>query len=112
NGIFDDGDLLFQDLNDNGILDTNEINYDIAEIFRDDNEDGIRQSTEEFFDFNSNGVWDTEDGMFSGVLCESNCAEDTTRGIGTNLVLTLSHGAAYFDRQILDTTGTVIATSL
>lgn len=108
------GEESFIDANGNGIRDDAETFDDIAEIFRDDNEDGTRQSTEEFFDFNNNGSWNDADGEFTGVLCDgAGCSGESTRGIGKNLVITMSHGAGFWDSQVRDTDyTTVLGTSL
>jgi len=67
------GEETFIDLNGNGVADllpTNEIS-DLPEAFRDDNENGVRDTNETFIDFNQNGTYDGPDGKYSGVLCDS-----------------------------------------
>lgn len=107
------GEESFSDLNGNGIRDNGEPFDDIPEIYRDDNEDNS-QAGEEFFDFNNSGSWDDADGEFTGVLCEgADCSSESTRGIGENLVVTMSHGQGFWDLQVRDTDySTVLGTSL
>lgn len=61
------GEEAFLDLNGNGLADAGEFT-DSYEAFRDDNENGIRNTNETFIDFNSNGIFDPFDGMYNGVL--------------------------------------------
>ncbi|MBI3344976.1 MAG: hypothetical protein HY028_09025 [Gammaproteobacteria bacterium] len=71
------GEESFVDSNGNGLLDASGDIFtltgaganDLAEAFRDDNENGVRDPTEEFLDFNANGVFDTADGKYNGFLC-------------------------------------------
>ncbi|MCL5801659.1 MAG: hypothetical protein M1283_03930 [Gammaproteobacteria bacterium] len=72
------GEESFVDSNGNGLLDASgETFTDLAEAFRDDNENGTRDPTEEFLDFNANGVFNTADGKYNGLLCT-----DTARVAG------------------------------
>ncbi|GAA5140137.1 hypothetical protein [Thalassotalea piscium] len=77
NGRFDESEYtLFKGLNVSGMP------YDLKEAFVDHNEDylynPVEVSTEiggeleEFVDFNSNGVFDTQDSVYNGVLCGFN----------------------------------------
>jgi hypothetical protein len=64
------GEETFVDSNGNGLLDaTGETFTDLAEAFRDDNENGTREATEEFLDFNANSLFDSADGKYNGLLC-------------------------------------------
>lgn len=64
------GEETFVDTNGNGLLDASgETFTDLAEAFRDDDEDSVRDPTEEFLDFNANGVFNTADGKYNGLLC-------------------------------------------
>lgn len=70
------GEESFIDANGNGLADANEMvdinsmSTDMGEVFRDDNENGARDSNETYIDFNSNAKFDSADGKFSGVLCD------------------------------------------
>jgi len=64
------GEETFVDSNGNGLLDaTGETFTDLAEAFRDDNENGTREATEEFLDFNASSLFDSADGKYNGLLC-------------------------------------------
>lgn len=72
------GEETFVDANGNGLLDASgETFTDLTEAFRDDDEDDVRDPTEEFLDFNANGVFNTGDGKYNGLLCT-----DLARAIG------------------------------
>jgi hypothetical protein len=79
NGRFDESEYtLFLGLN------VSDLPYDLKEAFVDHNEDGfynpeetnvnteIGGELEEFADFNSNSTFDTEDGVYNGILCGLN----------------------------------------
>ncbi|MFT6506733.1 MAG: hypothetical protein ACI92O_000829 [Colwellia sp.] len=77
NGRFDESEYtLFQGLN------VSDLPYDLKEAFVDHNEDGVFNPAEtsgelggeleEFTDFNNNGVFDTEDAAYNGILCGFN----------------------------------------
>lgn len=54
----------------NGLLDNLDTFEDMPEAFRDDDENGkFTPGVEEYLDFDSDGVYDTGDGEFNGVLC-------------------------------------------
>jgi hypothetical protein len=56
----------------NGFLDWGETFYDLAEAYRDDDEDGNYTAyVDEFVDFNSDGEFTLADGMYNGLLCNS-----------------------------------------
>ncbi len=64
------GEESFVDANGNGLLDASgETFTDLPEAFRDDNENGTRDATEEFLDFNVNGIYNGPDGKYNGLLC-------------------------------------------
>jgi hypothetical protein len=88
------GEESFIDLNGNGVADLvpNEmidnssgvlVSTDLAEAFRDDNENGVRDATETFIDFNQNGVYDGPDGKYSGVLCDNITLPPAGSSVGT-----------------------------
>jgi hypothetical protein len=77
------GEDSFIDLNGNGIFDVSDTLIDIAEPFRDDNENGTYETSEAFYDFNANGTRDTTNGVF-----------DSTTGIGTSAALIMSGSRA------------------
>ncbi|MGB1262967.1 MAG: hypothetical protein ACPG52_08675 [Cognaticolwellia sp.] len=77
NGRFDESEYtLFQGLN------VSDAPYDLKEAFVDHNEDGLYNpeevstetggELEEFTDFNNNGIFDTQDGVYNGILCGLN----------------------------------------
>lgn len=77
NGRFDESEYtLFQGLN------VSDLPYDLKEAFVDHNEDGVYNPAEAsgeaggelevFTDFNTNGVFDTEDAAYNGILCGFN----------------------------------------
>jgi hypothetical protein len=61
------GEESFTDLNGNGLADAGEF-ADDTEAFRDDNFNGVRDSTEPFIDFNGDGIFNLPDGQYNGVL--------------------------------------------
>ena len=91
------GEDSFIDLNGNGIFDDTDTLVDIAEPFRDDNENGIFDSSNEpFYDFNTNLGRDTSDGQFNGA-CNSGLLCSATRnsaGIGQSAILIMSGSRA------------------
>ncbi len=89
------GEESFTDANGNGAFDNSELFSDLAEPFRDDDEDLSYQSGEDFFDFNNNGTRDSADSLFNGVLCNDTsgrCGAASTRstGIGEQNLIILS----------------------
>lgn len=68
------GEESFTDVNGNGRFDPGDV-FDTRtdmppDVFRDDNNDGIRQNWEPYWDFNNNGVFDgTPNGIYNGSLC-------------------------------------------
>ncbi|MFO1378141.1 MAG: hypothetical protein U1F14_14180 [Steroidobacteraceae bacterium] len=92
------GEESFSDTNGNGALDAGENFVDEGEPFRDDNEDGVYQAgVESFYDFNNNGLRDSPDSLFNGVLCRDTARCDATKasaGIGRRHLIIMSDGNA------------------
>lgn len=61
------GEESFTDLNGNGVADSGEF-VDSTEAFRDDNFNAVRDLAEPFIDFDGDGVFNTGDGKFNGLL--------------------------------------------
>jgi hypothetical protein len=61
------GEESFTDLNGNGLADPGEFT-DTPEAFRDDNSNGARDPSEPFIDYNSDGLYNTPDGKYNGLL--------------------------------------------
>lgn len=115
------GEESFIDSNGNAVLDEGEIFYDMAEAFRDDNENGqFDEGKEEFWDFNQNGQYDLADGKYNGVLCNAeenpNCSADKKNiyvrdsldlvMAGSNARLQLLQGeSGIIDQLTVDSTG-------
>jgi len=116
------GQESFSDLNGNGRFDSGEFYsaYDLTEAFTDHNEDGVYggkscgdasdpcnpansqgDEFEEFIDFNSNGAFDTANGLYNGLLCRE---EDAAVGLCSrellhifqNQEIVMSGDEAYF----------------
>lgn len=104
------GEESFIDANGNGQYDAGETFYDRAERFRDDadatddnfdSDTGYQSTTpipDFFYDFNNNGVRDSADGIFEGVLCTAGppiCdPTKTTTGIGKRSLIIFSTSQA------------------
>ncbi|WP_417761118.1 beta strand repeat-containing protein [Shewanella sp.] len=132
------GEESFPDLNGNGRFDASEMAafagndvggrpYDLDEAFGDYNEDGIFNpqqaggqaggELEELIDFNNNGVFDTRDGVYNGVLCSipahAGCADGVNQprsiDVRGSLVIVMSGSEAYAtalaDTRIVDRDG-------
>jgi hypothetical protein len=86
------GEESFTDANGNGAFDAGEAFSDLAEPFRDDNENLSYQTGEDFIDFNVNGQRDAADTFFNGVLCNdpARCAGPRSTGIGRQNKIILS----------------------
>ena len=73
------GEESFSDMNGNGFFDAEDIfdvSTDRAEPFRDDDGNGIRDSSEPWWDFNDNGIYDSEpNGIYNGTLCSDSAEE-------------------------------------
>ncbi|QSX32416.1 Ig-like domain-containing protein [Shewanella avicenniae] len=132
------GEESFPDLNGNGRFDVSEVAafagndvsgqpYDLDDAFRDYNEDGIFNpqqaggqaggDNERLIDYNSNGVFDTADGVYNGVLCSipahAGCADGVNQPksiyVRGSLVMVMASSAAYAtaasDIRIIDRDG-------
>lgn len=89
------GEESFNDSNpSNGQYDDLETFTDLAEAYRDDNEDGAYNSPDEpFIDFNSNFTRDDASGVYEGLLCKgpSKCNPmQTTVTLRESIVIVLS----------------------
>ena len=87
----------FSDDNGDGRLSDGEtILRDLAEAFRDDDEDDTRDSGEYFADFNNNAGYDGGDGSYNGNLCNDSarCSLQTTLNISRDLVIVFSDSFA------------------
>jgi hypothetical protein len=87
----------FIDQNGDGFLsDTEVIVADLAEVFRDDDEDTMYTIGEFFVDFNNNGIHDVGDNLYNGNLCNdtARCAPQTTLNISRSLVVVFSGSSA------------------
>lgn len=71
NGVFDTGDLLFQDVDNSDTLTPGDIDYDLTEAYLDANFNRSFDSGEEYLDFDSDGVFDFANGLYNGVLCDT-----------------------------------------
>lgn len=84
---------------------------DLAEAFRDDDEDGLRDTggdpsglVEEIVDFNQNGSFDAADGLFNGVLCDpanaqSHCSPRTL-SVRESITIVMSGSSPVLRQQI------------
>jgi hypothetical protein len=92
------GEESFSDTNGNGYYDAGEPFDNLGEPFRDDNEDGVRGSTEYFLDFNHNSQWDAADGTFKGITCTgsdpSSTCSTSTLAIGVSGMMVMSTDGA------------------
>jgi hypothetical protein len=91
------GEESFVDINGNGTFNAGDSFDDIGEPFRDDNEDGIRQTNEPFLDFGGantatpNGSHDGPNGLFNGLLCTgASCGAATTVAVSDSAVILMS----------------------
>jgi hypothetical protein len=72
---------------------------DLAEAYVDKNENGVRDEGEEAIDFNQNGKYDTENGIYNGVLCKTEgegCTKEAVT-IREDIVLVMSSDYPYTD---------------
>lgn len=132
------GEESFPDLNGNGRFDETERTafagtdvsgqpFDLDDAFNDYNEDGVfnPQQTggqsggdvEELIDFNNDGVFDTADGVYNGVLCSipahAGCADGISQSksvyVRGSLVMVMASSEAYAtagaDIRIIDRDG-------
>ena len=88
----------FTDQNGDGRLSDGEaITNQLAEVFRDDNENSSYDSGEFFVDFNNNGSRDIADPNYNGNLCNDTtgrCSTQTSLNISRSVALTLSSSFA------------------
>lgn len=65
---------------------------DLGEAYLDQNENGVRDNTEEYVDINTNKKYDTENGIYNGVLCAEEGADCTKQAvhIRQDIVLSMS----------------------
>lgn len=99
------GEESFTDSNpSNGRFDDAETFIDLPEAFRDDNENGVRDSNEPYvnFDDDVNETYDAASGLYEGLLCKgpSACNPDqTTVTLSQNIVIVLSGSSFFIDTQ-------------
>ncbi len=74
------GEEGFVDTNGNGRFDDGESFTDLPEAWRDDNENGVRDATEEFKDFNVDSLYDVADTTYNGTLCAASAAQCNPAG--------------------------------
>lgn len=94
------GEESFTDRNGNGVFDDGDDFVDLAERYRDDNENDEYDyaNGERIYDFNNNGTRDAADGVFNGVLCKHGTlcdATKTTTGISAQNLIIMSDGTAH-----------------
>lgn len=87
------GEESFIDLNGNGLADVGEFT-DLAEAFRDDNLDGVRQLSETFIDFDADSNYDSPDGIYNGVLRSPSVTGPQTLHIFENSGIIMSGSTA------------------
>lgn len=95
------GEESFIDTNGNGVFDDGDTATDLPEAWRDENEDGTRDTYEPFVDFDFDGMYDAADGEFNGVLCDRTvaplCSANKSLSVRDSLVLVMSGSKAYID---------------
>ncbi|MDA8622064.1 hypothetical protein N9L48_05385, partial [Psychrosphaera sp.] len=79
---------------------------DMPEAWRDDNEDGTRDSGELFIDSDNSGDYTMEDTLFNGPQCESGCATAKFSTVRKARVLITSSSNALY--RLLDSADTVL----
>jgi hypothetical protein len=89
------GEESFTDINGNGVFDNAETLADvddIAEPWRDDDENGTREVAEPFVDFDVDGNYDVADGLFNGLLCahDNLCSASTSVAVFDQGVIVMS----------------------
>lgn len=100
----EDGDGIFDGASDCTVAAPGEeCFFDLPEAWRDDDEDNVRDApNEDFVDFNSNGVHDTEDGEWNGVVCGSGTCSADLVTVSDSLVLVMARSWAdvlFFDEN-------------
>lgn len=90
------GEESFTDNNGNGVYDyTDTLDTDLPEAFRDDDNDDTYDFGEFFFDYDTDGVFDSADGKYNGVLCSDSgasaglCTDDLVH-VRADIQLTIS----------------------
>ncbi|MEE8308467.1 MAG: hypothetical protein V3R81_14460 [Gammaproteobacteria bacterium] len=87
------GEESYVELNGNGKFDATEVFTDLAEPFRDDNENTVYDPGLDgfFFDFFVNGMHDLADTFYSGLECNAGalCAPTPTLGISGQVVIVM-----------------------
>lgn len=110
------GEESFLDVNGNGVFDDPDIFNvpavnrvgDLAEAFRDDNENGTHEGGEFFFDFDQNSAYGSGDLQFNGLLCQDTtgrCSASNKTGISASNLIIMSGSAAV----IVDDVGGTLA---
>lgn len=100
------GEESFIDSNGNGLLDDTEVYDDIGVVFRDDNEDGVFNGSDERRDSTSNHVQVASDNEYNGILCSkgntvNKCSSNKNIFVNASIVLVMSTSVAKF--QVADT---------
>ncbi len=101
------GEETFVDINSNGIFDGNDTWTDLAEAYRDDNENRSYDLGEFFMDFNRDGLHSPGDGQFNGLLCvgpgnpAGGCSPVQKLNVSASNVIIMSGSTA----KISDSTG-------
>lgn len=101
------GEETFVDINSNGIFDGNDTWTDLAEAFRDDNENSSYDLGEFFMDFDLDGLRSPGDGQFNGLLCvgpgspAAGCSAVQKLNVSSSNVIIMSGSTA----KISDSTG-------
>lgn len=113
-----EGTESWRDANGNGLFDSGEAFDDRGEVFRDDNEDGVRSAGELFFDANGNGSFDIANGRLDGGPCAAGvqCGRDFEARASGTVVFSTSAALVniYLSRSTVDEispTGFVVAVS-
>lgn len=86
------GEESFVDANGNGMYDAGESFVGVAEPWLDANENGAYDLGEMFYDFFPGDGYTPADALFNGVLCNADCADSRTIGLGQQIVIVFSDG--------------------
>ncbi|MEW8025698.1 MAG: hypothetical protein AB2803_18585 [Candidatus Thiodiazotropha sp.] len=93
----------------NGFMDQGETFFDLAEAFRDDDEDGVYTAfVDEYVDYNADAQYTAADGMYNGILCTDSavCSEEKNIHVRASQILIMAR-----TNLELDTGGVVRLTS-
>lgn len=108
------GEESFTDTDGDGRLDVREDFVDLAEAYRDDDEDNVRDDgIEEFLDFDSDSNFDGPDGIYNGALCardNASCNGDVPHSVHVreSIVLVMSGSSPVLqDAQGVDASGSL-----